>query len=548
MSIPFLSPSRCVLLIGDEALCIYNVGATVSKLVETVPWGAPNFEQAVSGAIKKECNAKSVLVLYDMVEQHYRKERMPKVSPLDKANVVERKLQMAFANYPVRAALPLKAKVKKTQPQQQAGGGAAHVPMGGVYLFAAIPGSEAFVKTIDSVRKSMAPISAFCLLPVESSGMVKTLAAKLSKKAKTKSKWAVFVGQHRNGGLRQIVTKDGELALTRMTPIVDTDIEPELWTKEVAQEFKATMSYLSRFGYSPDEGLEVIVIANPAAGDRLGEKIDVPCNYTSMTVMEAAKLLGIKLGPQEDPRYADPLHAAWSGRRSNFILPMKSGDITKVHRPRQIAMAASLLLVLGAGYLMFQMFNEVQAYLLAQEDLDNAERRKRQVVELYNEEVARKQAMGFDVQLVQGTLDTYKDLQEDSAYTLPFIKDISVALGPQLIIDSISYSTSLVPGPRPEVPSYDEMGNEIINFVPREEARLTMSFPSSLDPDFVSAEYDNLMVRLRKKFKDYNIVSLKNPVKREYTDTLEGQTGVTQRVSGAAEDYLAEIEISGVKK
>jgi hypothetical protein len=87
------------------------------------------------------------------------------------------------------------------------------------------------------------------------------------------------MGQHRSGGLRQIVVKNGEIALTRMTPIAENDENSAAWVEDVVQEFKATMSYLSRFGYSPDEGLEVILIANPEPGELAGEKIEIPDIY-----------------------------------------------------------------------------------------------------------------------------------------------------------------------------------------------------------------------------------------------------------------------------
>lgn len=81
--------------------------------MDTVPWAVDNFEANVAAVVSKECGGKPVLILNDMVEQHYRKERIPKVSVMDKANVLQRKLMVAFPNYPVRAALPLKEKTGK---------------------------------------------------------------------------------------------------------------------------------------------------------------------------------------------------------------------------------------------------------------------------------------------------------------------------------------------------------------------------------------------------------------------------------------------------
>lgn len=83
-----LGSAKTILMIGDEALSIYSSGFKGLELVEAVPWGADNFEENVSKIIAKDCAGKSVTVLNDTVEVHYRKERVPKVSIMDRKNVV----------------------------------------------------------------------------------------------------------------------------------------------------------------------------------------------------------------------------------------------------------------------------------------------------------------------------------------------------------------------------------------------------------------------------------------------------------------------------
>ena len=117
-------------------------------------------------------------------------------------------------------------------------------------------------------------IAGFGLLPTESVNFVEALSRKifgggegdkkstlsfLSKKKAPPPKsnvWTIFIGQNRSGGLRQIVTKGGELALTRITPIVETNEDIELWTGDIFREYQATMTYLSRFGYTSNDTLQ----------------------------------------------------------------------------------------------------------------------------------------------------------------------------------------------------------------------------------------------------------------------------------------------------
>src|SRR5262245_61593551 len=129
MSLALFAPSRTVVLIADEALYIYSTGFRGSRLIESVPWDTENFEQSVATTLSKDCGGKPVLILNDMVEQHYRKERVPKVSALDKANVLQRKLNVAFPGYPVKAALLLKEKIPKSEKNIAAA----------IYIFSAIP-------------------------------------------------------------------------------------------------------------------------------------------------------------------------------------------------------------------------------------------------------------------------------------------------------------------------------------------------------------------------------------------------------------------------
>ena len=159
MSLSFLTPSRTVLLVSDEALFVYSNSSKGVRLIDTVPWDADGFVDNVAQILSRDCKGKPVLVLNDMVEQHYRKERIPKVSIMDKQNVIKRKLMVAFQNYPVRAALPLKED-KKTKKKLKSGG---------LYIFAAIPATENFKKVLAATNKSLAPIAGFCLLPIESS-------------------------------------------------------------------------------------------------------------------------------------------------------------------------------------------------------------------------------------------------------------------------------------------------------------------------------------------------------------------------------------------
>lgn len=529
MSLSFLAPTRTVLLISDESLFIYSIGPKGVKLVESVPWNVDNFEANVATVISKECGGKPILILNDMVEQHYRKEKIPKVGALDKSNVVQRKLMVSFPNYPVRAALALKEKISKGD--KKASGGS-------LYIFAAIPDSDAFKKTMGAARRSLAPIAGFCLLPVEASDMITTLGKKLSK-GKEKAEWTVFIGQHQSGGLRQVVVRNGELALTRMTPIIENDDDPERWVKEINQEFKATMSYLTRFGFDPSHGLNIILIANSAAGDMMQELIEVKCNFYAISPSEAATTLGIPIPRTAGSHLADVLHVGWIGRKTSFILPMKAKEIEKVSQPRQIAVIASFLLLLGAAFQGYQLFGYYQNVSANQEDIDSETSKKAQLELQLAKEVKRKEDLGFDITLIQSALAVNNKLEEERIKILQILYFIGVALGTDMRIDHIEVKKG-----EPKI--LDSFSAESPK-TPSFEATMQMTFPSTTDPIKGNQEVQDLQIRLQTIMPDHVVKVTKKLEDYEYSEAIVVQTGDAAK-DVASQDFVAEIKIEGPGK
>lgn len=534
MSVSFFSPSRCVLLIGDDAVHVFDVKSSKTNRVKTVMWSDEDFVDNVIQAIDKHCAGKPIIILHDMVEQYYRKEKIPNIGALDKVNVVQRRLSVAFPTYPVRAALPLKER--------------GHVDdgstgSGSVYLFAAIPSKTiSFANIVSVVRNVKSSVTGLFMLPVESSSLVKQIAEKIffKKSDAKRSKWTIFIGQHYGGGLRQIVIRDGELALTRLTPIVDTDSKPELWAAEVAQEFKATMSYLSRFGYSTDEGLNVILIANPKAGEIVGDIIDAPCEFKNLTSVQAGALLGISIGVQEDMRYADPLHAAWSGKKVKYNLPLKSAEINAIAQPRKIATALMAILVLGLGYLTYDISDKLIKYNNKSMDLSVVKQAYAQVDDQHSEEIKRKEALGIDVKKIQSSLSVHEGLQNDGVEPLPIFQVIGQKLGGSLKLDDIS------------IYQIDKtMNNNRRRGAAKEtksvfEARMSMSFAGDIKPEDGNEVANAFRKRLSEGLPAYKVFVSKSVQDLSHQGVLEDTLTLQgSKNKKTTKKYTAEIMIKG---
>ncbi len=535
-----ISPSRCVLLLSDEGLHIYDAVAGRVRFVDAVPWNTQDLEDSVAEIIRRRCRGKSVVVLNDMVEQHYRKERIPKVSPFDRVNVVRRRVAVALPSYPIRAALKLK---EKASPRERESASTA----GDIYLFAATPLSDQVRKALASVQRSFASMAGFCLLPVESSSMVHALSKKLSRLTDKPPVWTIFVGQHQSGGLRQIVTRNGELALTRMTPISDSDIDHDIWSSDVASEIKGTMSYLSRFGFDPSDGLDVVVIANNSVADRVVAKVDFDCNLNVMTSAEVANLLGLKIGQQEDQRYADPLHVAWIARRSSLVMPLSAPQIAQISSPAKYATAASLLLLAACGYFGYQAYLKGTAWLDNKQKIETAQQRLAVVKQEHSEEVQKKAAAGVDFLLIENSTKVFTGLEKLAMKPLSVFDAIGKALGPDLHLQSMSVNPlnsdtefSLASAP----PSPD--GTPAPEATQREfDVVIRIVFPAKLAPEVGVRKIAELESRLKANLPKHRVSIVKQVADLSYTGNFVGEAGKQVNATGDNQDYEAQILIRG---
>ena len=536
---PFFTPSRCVLLLNDEGVGVYLTGSGGVRYVDLVVWDADSFEGTLLGLLRKNAGGKSILILNDMVEQHYRKERIPKISPLDKAKVIKRRVAMAFPSYPIRAGLPLKEKVVEKEGQ---------FPGGSLYLFAAVPLSDNIKRVMNVVKNTYASVSGFCLLPVESSDMVYGLSKKIVRTSEKPARWAIFVGQHQNGGVRQVVTKNGELALTRMTPMAE-GLDEDVWTTEVANELRGTMGYLTRFGFNALEGLDVIVIAQNSLAEKIASKVDFECNLNVMTAAEAGNLLNVRIGRQQgDHRYADLLHVAWAAKKTSYTLPLQSVQLESINGPRRVATVVTLLLAGALCYYGYEAYGKYAEISKNGSQLAAAKLRLSEMNEIHAEEIRKKEAAGVDYMAIKQSTGTFAELERTSMKPLPVIEKIGFSLGADLSIDSMDISPSKeVVTP---VDQYDPVTGALITASPEPqkfEIVLQITLPAKLDPEEGVRQINDLVERLKSNLPEHEVNIIKQVADLSYTGNFVGEATDTkvQADGKQKEDYKAQIMIKG---
>lgn len=537
--IPFFPPSRAVIMMMDDGVCVHRVSGGSATYLDFVSWRIPDFELKLTSVLN-EAKVTSVLILNDAVEQHYRKERIAIPTSFDKANIIKRRLNVAFPSYPMRAAIELSEQPGANANKKEDGKDADKSKP---YLFAASPSTETFSRLIRSIRDTDYNLFGYGLLPIESAGMLKALAQKLAdkRKAPSKAEWTILIGQHRGGGLRQIVVRNSELALTRVTPVEEPKSGfSDVWAKDVSRELQATLSYLSRFGYSPDDGLNIIIIGSKEYADVMDGMISVPCNFESLTTTEAAKLLGIKLSFSDGDHYADGLHAAWSGRKINLELPLSAREIADISGPRKIASVAMILLTCALGVGLYEASVEAQGLYQNARNLEISNTQLADINRIYQEEIKKKESLGIDVNGITSSLDIDNRIQRQRIDILGLLKIVGGELN-ALRIDSFKFKNEgdvLWTSPsKTDLPPTRKATLE-----------LAFSYAGNTNPQDGNKEMDDLVGRLNARLKDLDYVAnVSEPLQNlTFSGAVDREVGLTANLRALSDRYTSKILIQKV--
>jgi hypothetical protein len=284
-----------VLMVGEEGVILYTPQHDGISRKASVLWGAPDFQQQIAKAFGGRRDAGAVILLFNDSDHSYRRE-----DNLSPAQSIER-LDTCFSQMNVRGALPL-------------GQAEAATPGNRDYLLIGLGNNGRHTMLGGVLGASGVAVAGCSVLPVESTGLVATLAAKIGGRGR----WAVLAGMHETGGMRHVVIRDGVLALTRLVPMEARN--PEDWAANSIMELKTTVNYLRRFGYKDEHGMEMMMVCAEADRKLFAHNAIEGANLHSMTLDEGLKLLGAQVTGQEQGRYADALYAAWTERADKLAL------------------------------------------------------------------------------------------------------------------------------------------------------------------------------------------------------------------------------------
>ncbi len=235
-----------------------------------------------------------VLILADVLAQEFRPVVLPRLNPFDRKKILARRLEQAFPQSPLKAAWPQKNRAA---------------------LLACVHEGGPVETWLERLNQRPNPSGGVALLPGESASMLTSLAPQ------TAQGWGLLLSWQRTGGFRQIVTRDGELVFTRLTPPLPLTAAEDDIAAAIGRDIQASLGYLARLGLSGGERLSVVAVM-PARVHAALTELNLPtCALTMLTPHQAARQLNLPYTPSAEDPTADLLHAVWMlHRRPRHIL------------------------------------------------------------------------------------------------------------------------------------------------------------------------------------------------------------------------------------
>lgn len=505
-----------VLTVGDDNVVLVRL---VDRKVANAWLASPDPGTALEelGEALAEDKKGRVSLIIDTLDQAFKEEEIPKVGILDRRKVLSRHITMAFPGQSMRGARLVGESGKKTLIYEF-----ASVPLDG-----RIPGWLDFYESLPNEKGGVFALAA------ENVDIITALAPKDAPPPEQGNHWRHFIGVNVSGGLRQIIQKNGRLSLTRLTQAPPPETPPEEFADMIVRDFKATITYLRRLGYSVGEPLDLVVLTTEA-NRRALEDLDWEGarSVTVYTPNQAAAMLGIgSIGP-EDQAHCDVLHAAWFAAKRRPSLPLTRsvamGDVKDDIRELAFAASPFVAALTTVAVLTWSGLTGVELYQVSQDSV-GLQARLNQVKAALAAEQAQLAQLPHDATVMRNVFSVEEAMDKGRVDVVPAIQNIYQALQADAVVLDFDFINAQVEVPGVITP-VDAAG-------PREYAvtvrmRLASVITRAEEAVQVAARIQS---RLSKGFGDgFRIEMIREPVAAQAAENLTGGLGTTTEAGAVA--------------
>ncbi len=503
-----------VLSIGDEAAVVTLIaGGKVANA-----WVAsPDPAEGAADVLDALNTAKSVpvYVLMDAFEQVFREEKVPKVNFFDQKKVVERHLQMAFPGNNLQAAMSHGA-----DPQGNK-----------FFLFCSVPPTDLVKGWLAALDKGKRKPRGVHMLPLESLDMLDALTPPAAQKG---VRWRILFTFNMTGGLRQIVSKQGRIMVTRLTPPPppDSAIDP---VQIVERQFSETLAYVKRMGYQKGDNLDVVILAEEPVATGIRERAWEAHSMTVISPHEVGEALGLGRIGQPGQPYADVVHALWFATRKKPKAKMTWAQAPKVDYVQLVAQGAPLAAAAAAVALLAQGAVLGWDYKEALEAIDRQQRQLSVAQADLAREQARLATLEFSADAIRPLIDVVDQLTAGHIPPVPMLARLGHALSGGAVITEMVLTTPQEAAGATNRRQRAQPGTE--SFVWR--LGLTVTLPPDTAGDAQALERADVLEKaLAATFTDMRVAMLEAPVAVGSNQVVRGDR-VMNSVAAAADPAAA---------
>jgi hypothetical protein len=290
-----------ILMIGDDGALLVPFGTATAQHVFCAR-GDKKKQTEILSLLQRHSKVPLTLMV-DTLAIDFKREALPTLNIFDRARLLQRRLQQSFPQAVLTASTPVKN--DKTQ-----------------ILLTGLPANNPVFEWIEIIKSQLPHTTPrLTLLPIEGAEIVTRLAPD--------SPWALLLTRQRTGGFRQIVTHDGDIIFTRLTPPLPPSASAQDIANTVTLDVKASLGYLTRLGLTnPGEMTAIFLLPEPVHTALRGANL--PITPTLLTPHQAAEKFGITT---MDDVYADTLFAGWliKKRKARLTLTVKDPQHTYIH-------------------------------------------------------------------------------------------------------------------------------------------------------------------------------------------------------------------------
>ncbi len=466
-----------------------------------------------------------IWLLVDSFEQLYKEEPVLAANMLDQPKLVRRQMMATLPGDMLAGAYP-QGQDPKTKRK--------------FFLFCGVPRTDRLSAWIALLGPRL---KASHLLPLESLGLLLTVSDMQAAQPAQGVRWRVMTTMNVTGGLRQIVSKQGRMVLTRLTPAPAEDLSPAEAAAAIERDFRQTLSYVKRLGYQPGDILDFVLVVGPNLARELKARSLDATSVLITTPSELAGALGLGAVGREDTPYSDVLHALWFATRKKPRLSLAATVNPQPDWQRQaetvspwlagVALAGSLWWAGDTGWTLYQTHQDIaaqQAALASAQTTLGIVQAERAALPHTAEEVRRVLALG-------------EELKRNDFSLLPLVQGLAEAVGERALL--VRAVMEAPPEASPGADARSQRGTQAAE--PRQTARMSYHLPGTVTTPEEAMELSYaLLDDLRRVFADSQVEMVAPPVDVLPTQTLVGGSAPDLLPDGSIPLYQVEFEISKV--